>query len=247
MAQGMYRSRKIQAFAPSKRMRSRSVSVAPRSKRVPRRALVKSNYARALISSSGVGLGPSLKTTLKTVYFTTVNASASGFYSGTVKSGSCFDPTGSFSTVQPSEFDQLAAVYGRYVVLGGYVKISIMNSSGSGGFACCMYPSIEATPKTDFQSCASQDFSVVKTGGGLGSTNGSVLYQRFSHAALLGKKGAVSSEDNGALVSADPAAGQFGLHHVCIQYSNAQAVALSVMLEIVQDVYFDRRINVTDV
>ena len=114
----MYRSRKIQAFAPSKRMRSRSASVAPSRKRAPRRALVKSSYARALTSSTGVGLGPSLKTQLKTVYFTTITTAASGFYSGSLKSGSCYDPTGSFSTVQPAEFDQLAAVFGRYVVLG---------------------------------------------------------------------------------------------------------------------------------
>ena len=156
----MYRSRKIQAFAPSKRMRSRSASVAPSRKRAPRRALVKSSYARALTSSTGVGLGPSLKTQLKTVYFTTITTAASGFYSGSLKSGSCYDPTGSFSTVQPAEFDQLAAVFGRYVVLGGYVRVSIVATSSAAGFACCIYPSIESSPKADFQSCASQDNSV---------------------------------------------------------------------------------------
>ena len=171
------------------------------------------------------------------MYFTTITTAASGFYSGSLKSGSCYDPTGSFSTVQPAEFDQLAAVFGRYVVLGGYVRVSIVATSSAAGFACCIYPSIESSPKADFQSCASQDNSVVKTGGGYGSTNGSVLYQRFSHAALLGKKGPVSSEDNGALVSADPSAGQFAYHHVAIQNGSAQAVNTSVMIEIVQDVY----------
>ena len=131
---------------------------------------------------------------------------------------------------------------------GGYVKVTVLPKSnsptgvGQNNFVACMYPDIDATAKADYQAAASQDWCVKGIGG-----NGQppvVLYQRFSHAALLGKKGPVTSEDNGALYNADPAAGQFINHQLFIQADEAVSPTLLVHVEIVQDVYFDRRITV---
>jgi len=211
--------------------------------------ITKSSYARALVGSKGVGVGPSLRTQLKTIIWNKTIANASGIATFSLKSGSCFDPTGTLSGIQPAEYDQLKAMYGRYVVTGGTVKVTISNipinpANPADPFVCCMYPDIDATAKTTFQDAASQDWSVCKN-----SASGSaavVLYQKFSHAALLGKKGPVTSEDNGALVTADPSAGQFINHNIFIQGSGASQYPFAVLVELIQDVYFDRRVTVID-
>ena len=112
---------------------------------------------------------------------------------------------------------------------------SLGSTGGLSGFVACMYPDISVTPKADYQAAASQDWSVK----GLGGMNMQpvVLYQRFSHAALLGKKGPVTSEDNGALYNADPAANQFINHQLFLQWSGNSDVKFMVHVEIVQDVF----------
>jgi len=215
------------------------------------RAITRSSYSRAVVGAKGAGVGPSLKTQLKTIFWYKVTAAASGIATFSLKTGSAFDPTGAISTVQPAEFDQLKALFGRYVVLGGSVKVDI-SAVPSGGvtppppspFVCCMYPDIDSTAKPAFQDAASQDWAIRKNGSSGG--NAVTLYQKFSHAALLGKKGPVTSEDNGALVTADPVTGQFINHNVYIQSVNATTDSFVVLVEIMQDVYFDRRITAYD-
>lgn len=198
------------------------------------------------MSAKGVGLAASLKTQLKTTFFYNATTAATGIWTGTLKTGSCFDPCGTLADIQPAEYDQWCTLFGRYVVLGGYVKVTILPianvSTTANNFVACMYPDISATAKSDYQAAASQDWSV-KGIGGQGQPP-VVLYQRFSHAALLGKKGPVSSEDNGALYNADPSANQFINHQLYLQVDQAVTGQFLVHVEIVQDVYFDRRITV---
>jgi len=213
------------------------------------RAITKSSYARALVGARGAGVGPSLKTQLKTIFWYKVTAAGTGIATFSLKTGSAFDPTGSISALQPNEFDQLKTLFGRYVVLGGSVKVDISNVPITAGnpadpFVCAMYPDIDATVKTAFQDAASQDWAVRKNGSSGGNTV--TLYQKFSHAALLGKKGPISSEDNGALCTADPTAGQFINHNVFIQGPGTSGYQYVVLVEIIQDVYFDRRITTSD-
>jgi hypothetical protein len=89
-----------------------------------------------------------------------------------LKTGSCFDPSGSLADIQPAEYDQWCTLFGRYLVLGGYVKVTVIpqsaiaNSGGYlSGFVACMYPDISVTPKADYQAAASQDWSVKGLGG----------------------------------------------------------------------------------
>ena len=159
----------------------------------------------------------------------------------------CFDPCGTLANIQPAEYDQWCTMFGRYVVLGGYVKVSVIPVASPGStpvanFVACMYPDIDATAKADYQAAASQDWSVKGIGGS--AQPPVVLYQRFSHAALLGKKGPVTSEDNGGLYNADPAANQFINHQLFVQCTANEQKIFTVHVEIVQDVYFDRRITV---
>ena len=232
--------------------RSRSKTPARPSKYYKKsRAITKRSYAKSLASAKGVGLANGLQTQLKTVIFYSATAvGPTGVWTGFLKSGSCFDPTGSLSNIQPAEFDQWSALFGRYVVTGGSVKVTVMPGRAATGtdantnanFVACMYPDIDATPKADYQAAASQDWSVKGIGGqGMRPV---VLYQKFSHAALLGKKGCVTSEDNGALVTADPTANQFINHNLFIQAARPGSYEYTVHVEIIQDVYFDRRVTV---
>ena len=227
--------------------RSRSKTPARPSKYYKKsRAITKRSYAKSLASARGVGLAASLRTQLKTVLFYNATVDGNGIWTGTLKTGSCFDPSGSLAAIQPAEFDQWSALFGRYVVTGGSVKVTVMpqyiGNVGPYAFVACMYPDTDATPKAHYQAAASQDWSVK----GIGNANMRpvVLYQKFSHAALLGKKGPVTSEDNGGLVTADPTVGQFINHNLFIQCTSATALTYTVHVEIVQDVYFDRRVTV---
>lgn len=215
---------------------------------LPRSPIVKRSFAKSLMSTRGVGLGPSLQTQLKTIFFNDIMADASGMVRTNLASGSIYDPAGPITTIQPAEYDQWAQFFGRYVVTGGSVKVTILPSLPGGStqnpnaFVACMYPSIDTTVKADFQGAASQDWSVTGIGGA--NQGPVVLYQRWSHAALLGKKGPVTSEDNGALIAANPAAGQSIFHNLFIQWAVATGNVFTCMFEITQDVYFDRRIPV---
>lgn len=229
--------------------RSRSKTPARASKYYKKsRAITKKSYAKSLVSAKGVGLANGLQTQLKTVFFFNTTIGGGTIWTGNLKTGSCFDPTGSLATIQPAEFDQWSALFGRYVVTGGSVKVSVVpiinpteNPQGR-SFVACMYPDIDSTPKADYQAAASQDWCLK----GLGSSHQKpvVLYQKFSHAALLGKKGPVTSEDNGALVTSDPAAKQFINHNLFIQTCAPITIDYTIHVEIIQDVYFDRRITV---
>lgn len=214
----------------------------------PRAPIVRRSYANKLMSTSGVGLGPSLKTQLKTIFFSDIQADASGMVRTYVSPGNCFAPAGPITSIQPAEFDQWAAFYGRYLVTGGSVKITIMPSVVAGAspygnaFVAAMYPSWDTTLKPDYQSAASQDWSVTGMGGA--GQAPVVLYRRFSHAAVLGKKVPVNSEDNGAIISSSPVAGQYINFNLFIQWAVALTNVFTCHFEIVQDVYFDRRLPV---
>ena len=52
-------------------------------------------------------------------------------------------------------------MFGRYVVLGGYVKVTVLPKlvagNGVNNFVACMYPDIDPTAKADYQAASSQD------------------------------------------------------------------------------------------
>ena len=58
----------------------------------------KEKLCKGLLRVKGVGLAASLKTQLKTTFFYTATPSATGVWTGLLKTGSCFDPSGSLLT-----------------------------------------------------------------------------------------------------------------------------------------------------
>ena len=116
---------------------------------------------RALAAPS-VGLGASATTVLRTSFFYNATAAATGIWTGYLKPGSCFDPTGDLAAVQPQMFDQFAAMYSRYKVNSAICRIKITGASAGTPttvWVAAAYPAVDATALTTYQAAASQQFA----------------------------------------------------------------------------------------
>lgn len=212
--------------------------------------LTKYKPTASAINRLAPGLGRSLKTKLETTFFYTATAAATGVWSGYLNVGSCFDPTGSLADIQPVGFDQLKALYARYLVTGGSVEVTFStrdrNTDGVPQYpwAVTMYPSTVTTIPTTFQGASSQPYSVDTL---VPAQNGTrTLKLKFNTQKIVGSRLPVVAEDCGALVTADPATGQNVIVPIFAQYANAAAETIILMVKIVQDVIFDQRIQVVD-
>ena len=202
------------------------------------------------INRQAPGLGRSLKTKLKTVFFANVTPSgATGIFTGYLNPGSCFDPCGDFATIQPAGYDQLKALYARYLVTGATVRIRatiglarIANDDPA--FVIAAYPSTVSTALTTYQGAASQPYSQHK----LHATGGDPvdLFFKLNTQKIIGSRLPPVAEDAGALVGADPTTGQNIVLPIFIQNVTNATDSVTLEIEIVQDVIFDQRIQVVD-
>lgn len=206
-----------------------------------------------VIVAPSVGLGQSARTVLQTEFYSNLTPAASGIFTGYLKPGSAFDPTGDLAAIQPALYDQWAATYGRYVVEKATVIIELCAGfvqAGGGSYYALLaaaYPSISATALATYQAAASQPFSrTALINPFTDNTNSNRLVFKLDHAKVLGRKGQVTAEDNGALTSADPTTGEFMVLPIFLQWAQASTSAVTVRVRILQTVYFDRRINVVD-
>lgn len=241
----------------SKRTASRAV--APYKKRSYALAWHTNAIARPRFPS--VGLGTSTTTVLKTsLFYNAVATVASGVWTGYLAPGSCFDPTGDISTIQPQLFDQFAAIYSRYKVNSCKIRIKITGALGSAtpaiAWVAAAYPAVDSTPLGTYQAAGSQQYSkttsggfqLINTGGtaytGAGS-DGKYLSFDLNHNAVVGAKS--DTWDIGAPVSGSPTAGQFMVLPMFIQ-CNATGFAATWVLEIDmwQNVTFSQKKNVSD-
>jgi len=203
------------------------------------------------ISKPFVGLGQSARTVLKTVALLPCSAAANGIYNNNLHPGDCYNPIPAAAGLQPTLFDQWAATYGRYVVENAWVKIEVATKgffSGGTNSATCfaIYPATKSTTLAGFNQYASQDFAQSVLIGPTDTTSTNTITLKLDHAKVLGRKGPVTAEDNGALVTSSPASGQF---MVCpfILYNTGVAVYDWVLrITMYQTVYFDQRKSVVD-
>lgn len=197
----------------------------------------------------GIGLASSVKTNLRTSFFANVNAGADGIYKTYLKPGSCFDPTGDLSTIQPALFDQYAAIFSRYKVNQFSVKITIIGlNSNSQGWNACAYPSTDNTALTTYQQAASQPWAKT-TIGNYASTGASgdpreLSFYRIDHDAIIGATG--DTFDTGAVVGSDPPAGQYAVMPMFIQGNTAVVAAYLIHVDMWQNVTFSQRKSVGD-
>lgn len=208
-----------------------------------------------------MGLGTSATTVLRTSFFTNVAAAVgTGIYTGFLKPGSCFDPSGDLAAMQPQMFDQFAAMYNRYKVNSFTVRIKINGQLGSNAagavpnWVAAAYPAIDSTPAATYQGAASQQyakttsgaFSMVAIGAatyGIGA-EGKYLNFKMKQAAVVGDR--VDPYDNGALVTADPTALQYALLPIFIQGNGSGAHGWMLEIDIWQNVTFSQKKNTVD-
>lgn len=235
--------------APKRRDISRSRSTAPKKQTFKSRR----SYAgpTRAIAAPSVGLGQSARTVLKTVFFANVTPSATnGVFTGYLQPGSCKDPCGDLTNIQPALFDQWQTMYARYVVEKAWVKLEFANQSSSStsvhGFVVAAYPSVNATPVNAYQGAASQPFAKTLLHGPFDNSSSSSMTFKLDHAKVLGRKGPVTAEDNGALTSSDPYPGSYMVLPLFIQNSANVADVILIRVTMYQTVFFDKRINVVD-
>lgn len=230
---------------PARKMkRSRST----RSKSTLARRRVSYAPTTVAIARADIGLGQAAKTVLKTEFFANVTTAAgTGVWTGYLKPGSGFDPTGDIASIQPALWDQWSTIYNRYVVEKATVVMEFgFTANTGGGFVAAAYPSISSAAVATYQGAASQPFakSVLFTGSDNTSSNKMVF--KLDHAKVLGRKGQVTAEDNGALVTSDPSVGEYMVLPIYLQFNSAAIQTAIIRFRIYQTVHFDRRFNVVD-
>jgi len=206
-----------------------------------------------------VGMGTSTTTVLRTSFFYNATAAASGIYTGFLAPGSCFDPTGDLSTIQPQMYDQFAAMYNRYNVNSARIRIKItgVNSAGAGTvWVGAAYPAVDSTALATYQGAACQQYAktvsgvfnsaavgAAAAGSGIGG-EGKWLSFDLKHRAVLGDS--THSFDTGALVTANPTALQYMVLPIFLQCSSANVATFVLEVDIWQNVTFSQKKNTVD-
>ena len=219
----------------------------------------------SVLGRPNVGLGNSVCTKLRTcAFFNMVCTGGSGGNTGVVNlyPGSCHNPLGLASSLQPALFDEWKAMFGRYVVTGATVKLTIVpvvtnyndaTSTTTYTFSgtAAAYPSTLDGPTTTvakFEMFASQPYAQSKQI--LSGSAPATMYFKLSSQKILGSRLPVLAEDHGAPVNFSPTIGQSLVLPLFIQnnYSGAtaQASTYSVKVDMIQDVTFDQRKRVYD-
>lgn len=219
----------------------------------PRRLQVGFPGRSYAFASPSVGLGASCNTVLRTSFLAQATAAANGIWTGYLKTGSCFDPSGSLGATQPSLFDSFAAVYNRYKVNSCRTVIKVTGMSGTNSivWSGAMYPTIDATALTTYQGAASQPYAKTISGGmqatgtlGLGNAG---VTRTFYHTtkAVVGHPADFYAQ--GALTNADPQTGQYMLLSMFLQSLTAEACTFLLEIDMFQNVTFVERKQVVDV
>lgn len=116
---------------------------------------------------------------------------------------SCFDPDKTGTGHQPRYFDQWAALYGKYQVLGMKATIRFVNNGGQVMYAGYQWNNYTNVPSsiTDFSEGRYSHLTLVSTQG---SRNDVTLKTYMSFKKLFGQKSVIQQDDTQALVTASP-------------------------------------------
>lgn len=248
-----YFSFRQQVNMPMKKSSKKSYKKRTSTKMVP----YKRFPARAYVySTPNMGLGPSAQTVLRTSFFYNGTAAASGIATGFISPGSAFDPTGGLSTIQPNTFDQFASIYSRYKVNACKIKVTVSGAQGitATSWVMAAYPSVDPIALATYQGAGSQPGSKTISGGFQYGTNGGTsvgtgseakhMWFDLKHKAVLGTN--VDAYDSGALVTADPTAGQYMVLPFLWQSNVAGVASFVLEIDMWQDVTFLQRKNIVD-
>lgn len=166
---------------------------------------------------------------------------ASSVKSYSLKCNSLFDPMGDASAEQPNGFDQLAALYGSYIVTKGFLELNILNNNNFPIHVYCYTSNDAIDASVDnalSQAGAKQVVVPGLNGGGAGK-----LFVPFNMAIIQGRRIMKNTGDS-ALVSADPTS--ISYLHVTIKGSANLAATTDCVFKLTQQGYMYDRVKVVD-
>lgn len=209
-------------------------------------------YARKKIYSKGpmfgsyrtAVLGTEFRTTLKTEEILSFDDSGgpAGTRTWDFVLNSCFDPLAAHSAIQPNGFDNLKAMYQKYMVEGGQLKLKIYNFSGTHPIICTYSNRSAADALTQIELMnQSPSMTVI-----IPPFETRQITLRFNSANILGKE--LDEDTCAALYSADPTSQVIGELRVTSTTiaDVAQDCSHRIVLELAQNVRFFKPINVVD-
>jgi len=157
-----------------------------------------------------------------------------------IKLNSTFDPTGDIGAVQPVGRDQIAALYGSYIVSSGNVKLTFSNTTAAPVYFMCYTASGAAVAAGINNYCAqpgSKYRLCAKTGDGVTTVS---LNRSFKLSQIVGP---LDRSSHGAAAGSDPAT--LGYLYISIYSSDATQVTGNLGVEIVQNTsWYDKVSNV---
>lgn len=210
-------------------------------------------------AAPGVGVGASVNTVLRTSFFSNITTTAQGIWTGYLKPGSAFDPCGDVSDIQAPGFDSWAAAFARYKVNNAIVRITVHGQSGgqaapgASNFVFAAYPSVNSTAAATYQGAASQPYAKTHSGSFNAVTANPASFAgaapftlkfKLSNDKIVGFRG--DATDTGALVTADPPAGQFMLLPMFLQANTGIICTAMIEIDIWQNVTFSQRKTFVD-
>lgn len=203
-------------------------------------------------SQKTVGIPPGIATVLRNAWFMNVDTAITGRAQFALNLGSAFNPGAALYSGQAPGWDQFTAIWQRYLVTGGYMKIEICKATNQfptanttfRSFVTASYPSLSGVPVADYQDAASQEYAICHSAT---PNNKVVHYRRFDHGKLIGLKTKIDSDTHGATITANPTPGRYAIENFFIQNNEAAIAQFQVLVEIVQDVWFDQKIPIIDI
>nr|QXP07786.1 MAG: putative capsid protein [Arizlama virus] len=188
-----YTKKRVTRRRPTTMMRYRKPAIAPQISYYP--ALpTKGNMSKT-------GVPNIMSVQLKSFDNIAVAPGAVAIQAYAIKLTSTFDPLGDASAVQPVARDQLAALYGSYIVDSGSVKLTFVTTTATPVTMAC-YTSAAAQTAADINNYCGQPGSVYKTcaAAGGGTTN-IVLKRSFKSRQILGP---LDRSSHGGAIGGDP-------------------------------------------
>lgn len=157
-----------------------------------------------------------------------------------LKLNSTFDPTGDVGVVQPVGRDQIATLYGSYIVSSGNVKITFSNTTAAPVYFMCYTASGAAVAAGINNYCAQPGakYRLCAKAGDGGTTVS--LSRSFRISQIVGP---LDRSSHGASAGADPAT--LAYLYISIYSSDATNVTGNLGVEIVQNTsWYDKVTNV---
>jgi len=156
-----------------------------------------------------------------------------GYY--VFRANSLYDPNYTGTGHQPLGFDQWAAFYNHYLVLGSKIKVTFMpRGAGLTNVHIC-----SITLRADSAQVVDTDTAIIENSkskwgyaGGLYSKGGLTLRKGYSPATFFGKRILQQGDTTGALVSANPAEDVYFHINVASQDSTTDADTVDCVVQI---------------